>query len=468
LGDTEILLVQPPSSTVPVRAALADCGWQVRSVPRIADAMTDAIRGSALVGIVAIELPDLEDRAALEEMILDHRMQWIAIVPRELLQSTSLRQLIVEGFYDFHTLPLDVQRLRVVLGHALGKARLAANVTAGGETRPVPGLVGDTAVMRELYRSIEKVARFDAPVLVSGESGTGKEVTARAIHRLSPRSGNPFVAVNCGSLPVNLVHSELFGHEKGSFTGAHQRKIGSIQAAHGGVIFLDEIGDLPLELQASLLRFLQEKTIVRLGSTQPLRIDVRVIAASHVDLREAVRQGRFREDLYYRLNVLHVHLPALRERLDDIPLLARAFFAHAGAQKSAQVTGFSSDALAAMQAYSWPGNVRELMNRVQKAMIMCEKRLIIANDLGLAGELAHSEPASLRAARGRTDRELIEHTLLSNGRNVAAAARQLGVSRTTLYRMLEKLDIDIRAAGLPNGRAWRGMAAQVAKEKGPT
>lgn len=307
-------------------------------------------------------------------------------------------------------------------------------------------------VLLELYRNIDKVAKFDAPVLISGESGTGKEVTARAIHRLSMRSRGPFVPVNCGSLPVNLVHSELFGHEKGSFTGAHQRKTGSIQAADGGVIFLDEIGDLPLELQSSLLRFLQEKTIARVGSTQLIPIDVRVVAASHVDLMESVRRGTFREDLYYRLNVLPLHIPALRERPGDATLLAHAFFRQPGAQKSPHVGGFSSGALAAMEAYMWPGNVRELMNRVQKAMIMCDDRVISAADLGLAGLAASHDVVSLRKARGETERDIIHATLLMNGRNKAAAARQLGVSRTTLYRLLQKLDTGMR---LPDPEAGR-------------
>jgi len=306
------------------------------------------------------------------------------------------------------------------------------------------GMSGQSPAMRNLYRTIEKVARFDAPVLISGESGTGKEVTARTIHGRSLRRDGPFVPVNCGSLPVNLVHSELFGHEKGSFTGAHQRKIGSIQAADGGVVFLDEIGDLPPELQSSLLRFLQEKTIVRVGATQHIRIDARVIAASHVDLWDAVKRGRFREDLYYRLNVLNIHIPPLRERAGDIALLAQAFFNQAGAQKTAQVGGFSSTAVAAMEAHAWPGNVRELINRVQRAMIMCEGRSITAADLGLDPRTAAAEVGLPRRTADLIERNVIHEMLRHNANNIAATARELGISRVTLYRLLRKFDIRVR------------------------
>ena len=447
-----ILLVQAPASELPLHSLLIESGWEVRVAGDLAGAKR-ASRDGCQVGLAVVDPVELWPPPSLEELTAGGALEWIALLPREALQNPVLCRTIVDGFYDFHTLPLDVDRLRVVLGHALGKAELAASLARNGNSAGMYGMVGRSAGMLELYRNIDKVARFDAPVLISGESGTGKEVTARAIHRLSARSRGPFIPVNCGSLPVNLVHSELFGHEKGSFTGAYQRKIGSIQAADGGVVFLDEIGDLPLELQSSLLRFLQEKTIVRVGANQLIRIDARVIAASHVDLWESVKRGRFREDLYYRLNVLHLHIPPLRERIGDIALLAQAFFEQAGAQKSPQVTGFASEAIAAMEAYGWPGNVRELMNRGQKAMIMCDKRLITASDLGFGARAVMPEATSLRKVRGLIERDVIRQTLLINGRNVAAAARQLGVSRTTLYRLLQKFEIEVRLSDV-DSRRW--------------
>ena len=452
MGSRRILLVQAPASELPLNSTLVESGWEVRIAGDLADAKRPSSREGCHVGLVVIDPVHVWSPAALEEMTVSGPLEWVAVLPREALQDPVLRRTIVDSFYDFHTLPLDGDRLLVVLGHALGKVELASSLERSNASTGMYGMVGQSSGMLELYRSIAKVARFEAPVLISGESGTGKEVTARAIRHLSARSRGPFVAVNCGSLPVNLVHSELFGHEKGSFTGAHQRKIGSIQAADRGVVFLDEIGDLPLELQSSLLRFLQEKTIVRVGATELIRIDARVIAASHVDLWDAVKHGRFREDLYYRLNVLHLHIPPLRERAGDIKLLAQAFFEQAGAQKSPQVTGFSSEALAAMEAHAWPGNVRELMNRVQKAMIMCERRLITAGDLGLGPRTAAPELTSLRNVRGLIERDVIRQTLLVNGRNVAAAARQLGVSRTTLYRLLQKFEIEIRLPDFDHAR----------------
>jgi transcriptional regulator with PAS, ATPase and Fis domain len=296
--------------------------------------------------------------------------------------------------------------------------------------------------MLDLYAKLDRVTRVDAPVLITGESGTGKELVARAIHQHSRRARGPFVPVNCGGLPESLVHSELFGHERGSFTGAHQRKIGSIEAASGGTIFLDEIGDLPLELQANLLRFLQEKTIVRVGSTQRIPIDVRVIAATHVDLDKAVQEGRFREDLFYRLNVLHLSVPALRERSGDIELLVQALFEEFADQKNAVVQGFSREAMRAMAAYAWPGNVRELMNRVQHAMIMSEHRLIRPADLGLSSSTMARNVITLSRARAAAESDVIRITLRNNANNVSRAARELGISRVTLYRLMEKFGID--------------------------
>jgi DNA-binding NtrC family response regulator len=304
-------------------------------------------------------------------------------------------------------------------------------------------MVGTSPVMQALFRDIRKVGAVDAPVLIQGESGTGKELTALAIHARSRRAGAPFMAVNCGALPANLIQSELFGHEKGAFTGAHQRKIGRIEAAAGGTIFLDEIGDLSLDLQVNLLRFLQAKTIERVGGTQSLQVDVRVIAASHVDLERAVAEGRFREDLYYRLNVLHLRVPALRERESDIELLARFFFEKFAKEKNPQVRGFSQQALQVMNTYAWPGNVRELINRIRRAMVMCENRLIAPGDLGLERRGVKRTIRTLGGARAAAEKEAIRYALQYARNNVSRAARELGISRVMLYRLKQKYGIAI-------------------------
>ncbi|GAA0629289.1 hypothetical protein GCM10009016_18980 [Halomonas beimenensis] len=293
--------------------------------------------------------------------------------------------------------------------------------------------------MKSLYRTIHKVAVVDAPVFIQGESGTGKELTARAIHEESSRSGEAFNAVNCGALPANLIQSELFGHEKGAFTGASQRKIGIIESTQGGTLFLDEIGDLPLDMQVNLLRFLENHTIQRVGGLKEIEVDVRVLAATHVDLEHAVAEGRFREDLYHRLNVLQVKVPALRERGEDIETLAKYFFKCFANEKSMQVKGFTKESLAIMRLYEWPGNIRELINRVRRAMVMCEHPLIRPSDLGLERRHSPSRYAeSLEEARDMAERSVVLAGLSRNSFNVQHAARELGISRVTLYRLMEK------------------------------
>ena len=304
-------------------------------------------------------------------------------------------------------------------------------------------MLGTSPAIRTVFGLIEKVATTDLPVLVTGETGTGKELTAQAIHDRSLRKRNAFVPINCGAIPETLLESELFGHERGAFTGAVQQKKGRLEAANGGTVFLDEVGDLLPLLQVKLLRFLQKGTVERVGSQEPLHVDARVIAATNVDLKESIDRNLFREDLYYRLSVLHIHLPPLRDRGEDPLLMAMNFLKQAAASQRKSIRGYSSDALNAIRAYPWPGNVRELSNRVRRAVVMAEGVEITPHDLDLAGE-AHRETDSLdslRAAHRRIEVDLIVKAMSLHQGNLTRVARELQVSRTTLYRKLRAYNL---------------------------
>jgi DNA-binding NtrC family response regulator len=326
------------------------------------------------------------------------------------------------------------ERLRPLLDeHA------AAAVTAGdGE----PSMVGSSAAMQRLFDTIRKVAATEAPVLITGESGTGKELAAIAVHRRSGRSKGPFVPINCAALPKTLIASELFGHEKGAFTGADQRRIGRLQAADKGTVFLDEIGDLPLDLQAHLLRFLQESTIDRVGGIHPIKVDVRVIAATNVPLRKAVADGRFREDLFFRLNVLTIAMPPLRERGEDIDSLSSFFVTKFARETGKPIRGFAPESQALVRRYSWPGNIRELIATMRRAVVMADGPWIRPEDLAMPAECDGGvAPASLESARREMEETLVRQALAVNRHNIKRSAEHLGVSRVTLYRLIEKYGI---------------------------
>src|SRR5690554_965529 len=305
-------------------------------------------------------------------------------------------------------------------------------------------MVGQSEPMLEVRATLHRYAGVDLPVLVTGQTGTGKELAARALHDLSDRRHGPFVAVNCGALPPGLIQAELFGHERGAFTGAATRRIGLFESANAGTIFLDEIGDLPLDAQANLLRVLQEGTLERVGNSQSLRVDVRVVAATHVDLAEAVERGRFRRDLYFRLDVLHLEMPPLNVRGADVELLARRFLEEFRARNQVTARGFDSAARRALLDYAWPGNVRELLNRVRRAAVIARQPLITATDLQLPNEGEHAGgEACLDSARTSAEREAILSTLRETGFNVSACARRLRVSRVTVYRLCKKHQLSL-------------------------
>jgi two-component system NtrC family response regulator len=303
------------------------------------------------------------------------------------------------------------------------------------------GMLGNSVPMQAVFDSIRKVATTDAPVLLLGDSGTGKEMVARAIHQRSARKDGPFAAINCSAIPETLLESELFGHEKGSFTGAHVQRKGRIENSDGGTLFLDEIGEIPLPLQVKLLRFLQEQRIERVGGRQEIQVDTRVIAATNADLKKGLANGTFREDLYYRLAVVQIVLPPLRDREADVLLLAQSFLQQFAAQSGKTGLAFRPEALRAMQQHSWPGNVRELQNRVRRAVIMSEGKRLTVQDLELVQPAGAPQGSSLKEARENLEREMVQQALRKHAGKITAAAADLGVSRPTLYELIEKLGV---------------------------
>jgi transcriptional regulator with PAS, ATPase and Fis domain len=302
-------------------------------------------------------------------------------------------------------------------------------------------MVGDCPAMVAVFEHIRRFAQCDAPVLISGETGTGKELAAHAVHQRSSRGKGPFIAINCAALPASLIASELFGYEKGSFTGATGRKIGLIERANDGTLFLDEIGDLPLDLQGHLLRFMQEQTITRIGGHAPVYVNARVISASHVQLDRAVAAGAFRDDLFYRLNVLPLHMPALRERGGDVSLMAAFFLRSIAVEFGRDVAGFTDEALDVIQAHTWPGNVREMIACIRRAVVMGSERLITVADLAIQPRQAAARVrvAPPRPAPGSDkERDVVRQALERHRQNITKAAQELGVSRVTFYRMLKR------------------------------
>lgn len=437
-----VLLLQRERTDIPAWANLERAGWRIQPISDIATARSH-LRSGTKVGLIVVS-PGVSGALDEYESLLQEitGVEWIALVQAEQLAADAVRQFIRSWCYDYHTFPIEAERLHITLGHALGMAQLQGSNRHSGADQATHGLIGDSRELRTALSTIAKISQVDAPVLITGESGTGKELAARAIHDRSMRRHRPFQVVNCGAIPPNLIQSELFGHEKGAFTGASQRRIGRIESATGGTLFLDEIGDLPHDLQVNLLRFLQNRMIQRVGSTEELAVDVRVVAATNIDLHQAVADNRFREDLFYRLNVLCIEMPPLRARHGDPEQLAHHFFEHFSSECPTQVRGFSLEALEAIRRHDWAGNVRELINRVRRAVVMCDARTILPQDLGLA-PLRRRSPArpTLDDVREQAEQQAIETALAENAANISRTARQLGVSRVTLYRLMEKYGI---------------------------
>lgn len=353
-------------------------------------------------------------------------------------------EAIALGAYDFYAKPVDIDVLTLIIQRALHVYRLEAENRQRLKTfgSPLAGLITNDPGMLKVCRAIEKVAPTGVSILLLGESGTGKDVLARAIHQLSPRAPRPYVAINCAAIPENLLESELFGHEKGAFTGAIKQTLGKIEVANRGTFFLDEIGDLPLSLQAKLLRFLQDRVIERVGGRQQIPVDVRIISATNKNIPDLIREGRFREDLFYRLNEVRIDIPPLRDRQGDVVLLINYFIGEYNREHGRSIKGLAPDAVEAVLAYGWPGNVREVENRVKRAVIMADGKLLTAADLDFTtSEGAPTEEFDLREARERAERSAIQRALLKEQGNISKAARLLGVSRPTLYELMKQLNI---------------------------
>ena len=383
---------------------------------------------------------------ALAEMLEDDPLSKVIIITGRDEKEHALAA-IGQGAYDFLTKPVQFDELQVIIRRAVHVSKLERahgelqRRLAGGSFE---GMLATSPQMQKVFEVIRKVAATDTPVLIVGESGTGKELAARAIHRRSTRKEGPFVAINCAAIPETLLESELFGHEKGAFTGAHVQRKGRTELAEGGTLFLDEIGALSLQLQGKLLRFLQEQRIERIGGREEIVVDARVVAATNTDLEQALSEGHFREDLYYRIRVVVISMPVLREREGDIPVLARAFLQRYASEEKKNIAAFTEQAIRALETYSWPGNVRELENRVKRAVIMAEGINVTPADLELTSPYAKYEGRSLKEAREALERELIHQAVTRNNRNLTRAASQLGISRPTLYDLMEKLGIGKR------------------------
>jgi two-component system NtrC family response regulator len=350
------------------------------------------------------------------------------------------------GAYDFYHKPIDAEILGLIVNRAYRLRELEQENLALMQQKSdhsVDGVVACSPEMVRVCRTVEKVAPSDASILLLGDSGTGKELCARSLHDLSSRASGRFIAINCAAIPENLLESELFGYEKGAFTGAIKQTPGKIEYASGGTLFLDEVGDLPMSLQAKLLRFLQERVVERIGGREEIAVDVRVVCATHQDLPEKIRSGTFREDLYYRIGEIAVQIPPLRQRGGDILLLARMFLEQFSREQGRNLRGFSKESLTAMEAYSWPGNVRELKNRVKRAVIMAEGKQIGAADLELDAVSADEAGLDLRQVREQAERQAIMRALSHSAGKVSAAADMLGISRPTIYDMIRKLNIKV-------------------------
>jgi len=384
--------------------------------------------------------------AVVDILQLNPATKVIVVTGNESLDGAN--RAVAAGAYDFFQKPADPDLLKLILGRAARLFQLEQEnlrLLSSLSRMPDNRILGASAPMQKVLRDIERLAKTDITILITGESGTGKELVAEAIHRLSPRTAKPFVAINCAAIPETLLEAELFGHEKGAFTGAIKQTIGKIESANGGTLFLDELGDIPLGTQVKLLRFLEDRIIERVGGRQSIRIDARILSATNQDLPNLITQGRFREDLYYRINEVAIQLPPLRERGGDSLLLANFFLRKYGKEFGRSLRGFTNSAISAIREHPWRGNVRELDGRIKRAVIMAEGIVVTPGDLDLAAP-TNERSLNLREVRREAERETIEIALTQTGGNISKAAGLLGISRPTLYDLLDDHGLSPRSS----------------------
>ncbi len=396
----------------------------------------------------------------LEEIVERHPLTKVIMVTGNDSRDNALAA-IRRGAVDWYSKPIHLDELRVILRRALHVRQLemAQSADAPSGRKRYHRLVGESEAVRRVFQLVQRVAPTDANVLVVGENGTGKELVAHAIHESSRRREGPFVPINCGAIPEALLESELFGHERGAFTDAYRTREGKFELAEGGTLFLDEIGDLPTHLQVKLLRFLQDHVVERVGGREPLRVDARVVAATNRDLKAMLADGRFREDLYYRLGVVTITVPPVRERGDDLRLLAEYFLDFYGRHHKRKLKGFTQAALRALQAHAWPGNVRELENRIQRAVILAQDAYLRPEDLDLAPADETGPGRTLQQARDEAERQLLVDALTRNAGNITRAARDVDVSRPTLHDLLRKHGLEAERFRRPDLPAEEDEAA---------
>ncbi len=412
------------------------------------EALTIARREEPQVVLLDLAMPpDLdgpsEGFAALDELLALNPKIRVIIASGNDERGNALKA-IRRGAYDFCAKPVDIAILNMIVDRAFYLYDLEAeNERLSGLNSHIPldGLITACPKMLQLCKAVEQVASSGISVMLTGESGTGKEVMARSLHRLSPRVSEKFIAINCAAIPENLLESELFGHEKGAFTGAVNRTIGKFETANKGILFLDEIAEMPPALQAKLLRFLQDRSIERVGGRESIKIDVRIISATNKDLKAEMASGHFREDLYYRLNEVAFHLPPLRERKGDAALLSSYFIQLFNKTLNTHIKGLTADATAAVNAYAWPGNIRELENRIKRAMVLCHGKYLNTTDLDLEPSDENTQTMTLRQAREKAEKEIVTQALAQTQDNVSQSAKILGVSRPTLYELMKNLGL---------------------------
>ena len=434
-----------------------DSEYNVFLAGRHEEALSLFIKHRPKVTLLDLGLPPHEESAeegfrCLEDILKIRPLAKIIIVTGNEERENALKA-VQTGAYDFYQKPIDLKELKIIIKRAfhlygLEEENRKLHTALDNRGALINGIIGECPKMLDVFSTIRKVASSDAPVLIQGESGTGKELVAKAIYSLSLRKDKPFIPINCGAIPENLLESELFGYEKGAFTGAYTKVHGKVEYAHKGTLFLDEIGELPYPLQVKLLRFLQEKTIQRVGGREDIHTDTRIIAATNKNLTKEIQKGRFREDLFYRIGVVTINLPPLRERKDDIMILANLFLQRFKNEFSKKIKGFEPLAIEMFKSYPWPGNVRELENRIQRAVLMSETPLIMPQDLDLThtekpwqSAINKEDSRTLKEIKEKIERDIIVSVMEKHDGQISKVADELGVARPTLYGLMKKYDI---------------------------